>query len=145
MWVRVPLPALGDMMSTTEGRLIALDIIPSKGMVFTKKMGLAEQLLTCADYITNDELFEKVIQQIDFYIFLAFRTKEITPENAMTTDSKMTTYAMIAWEFETETRAMPKVIQSINEHCPPNYRFGIREEGSDDYGFWVTIPKTFSF
>jgi hypothetical protein len=145
MWVRVPLPALGDMMSTTEGRLIALDIIPSKGMVFTKKMGLAEQLLACADYITNDELFEKVIQQIDFYIFLAFRTKEITPENAMTTDSKMTTYAMIAWEFETETRAMPKVIQSINEHCPPNYRFGIREEGSDDYGFWVTIPKTFSF
>ena len=132
-------------MSTDGGRLIALDIIPSKGMVFTRKMGPAEQLLACADYLTNDELFEKVIQQIDFYIFLALRTKEITPENAMTTDSKMTTYAMIAWEFETETRAMPKVIQSINEHCPPNYRFGIREEGSDDYGFWVTIPKTFSF
>lgn len=145
MWVRLPLPALGDMMSTDEGRLIALDAIPSQGTVFTKKMGPAEQLLACVDYITNDELFERVVNHIDFYIFLALRGKEITAETAMTTENKMTAYAMIAWEFETETRAMPKVIQSINEHCPPNYRFGIREEGSDDYGFWVTVPKTFSF
>jgi len=132
-------------MSTTEGRLISLDKIPSHGTVFTTKMGPAEQLLCCADYITDEELFQRVVDHIDFYIFLALRAKEINPAEVMTPENKMTTYAMIAWEFETETRAIPKVIQNINEHCPPNYRFGIHEEGSSEYGFWVTVPKTFSF
>lgn len=130
-------------MSTED--LIKLESIPPQGVVFTKKMGPAEQMLCCSAYITNNELFDKVIEYIDFYIFLALRAKEITPENAMQTDQKMTTYAMIAWEFEAEMRAMPKIIQSINEHCPPNYRFGVREEESNEYGFWVTLPKTFSF